>query len=56
MIQVCKGTPPSTSVQWVIVTKNGETHRGYGQTAYVAAASVGVLLSDVQKIHQVVEP
>lgn len=56
MTAVCKGAPPSTRVQWVIVTKNGETRRGYGQTAFVAAASVGVLLSEVRDIQPMVEP
>lgn len=55
MTKVCKGAPPSSSVQWVIETKAGETRRGYGQTAFVAAASAGLLLSEIRDIQQMVE-
>lgn len=52
MKQVCDGAPPSRKVMWVIETKSGQTMQGYGQTAFVAAADAGLLLSDVRKMWQ----
>ena len=44
------GSPPSSPVRWVIRLKNGPVKEGFGQTAFVACASIGVLLSEVASI------
>jgi hypothetical protein len=44
------GSPPSHPVEWKITLKNGVKFYATGQTAFVAAASIGVLLSEVSEI------
>lgn len=44
------GSPPSHPVKWVLVLKDGREYECTGQTAVVAAASIGVLLSEVKEI------
>jgi hypothetical protein len=44
------GSPPSHPVTWVLVLKDGREYECTGQTAVVAAASIGVLLSEVSEI------
>lgn len=43
-------SPPSHPVVWVIKLKDGSTASAKGQTAFVACASIGVLLSEVEWI------
>lgn len=44
------GAPPGKKVFWDIVTKDGRKLEGFGQTAYNAAASKGLLLEQVESI------
>lgn len=46
----CLGSPPSGPVRWVMRLKNGTVTEAIGQTAFCACASIGVLLSQVEKI------
>lgn len=43
-------SPPSHPVTWLIVLHNGKEYEAEGQTAFIAAASIGVLLSEVSEI------
>lgn len=45
---VCDGSPPDRKVNWTIKTKDGRTLTGFGQTAFVAAASVGLLFEEIE--------
>jgi hypothetical protein len=56
----CAGSPPDRSITWVLTlpktfTKReklspGGTYQAHGQTAYYAAASLGLMLSEVDTI------
>lgn len=43
----CDGAPPNSPVWWDITPRTGTPKRGFGQTAFVAAATVGLVLSQV---------
>jgi hypothetical protein len=44
------GSPPNREVEWTIITLDGVKHTGYGQTAYKAAQSIGLLLEQVESV------
>jgi hypothetical protein len=56
----CAGSPPDRSITWTVTLRKdftkreklspGGTYRAHGQTAYVAAASLGLMLSEVDTI------
>lgn len=50
--KVCSSSPPNRAVWWDIDVKGCPVmKRGFGQTAFKAAAHAGLLLSEVQGMH-----
>lgn len=49
-MEFCIGAPPSHAVDWAIYTRDGRILFGRGQTAFVAARSASVPLSETTRM------
>ena len=49
-MKTCAGAPPSQACAWAIYTRDGRVLVGFGQTAFKAAASVGLTLPECNEL------